>query len=106
MDIGVFVKNRRKEIKVESITDKIKKLPWYRRPLERHEFISRKGRDGKFYVQHNEWHKSIFVGPYKTVGEANDIIESYVCESNKIHLDKKVDSRVHSIQIEDYETFF
>ena len=105
-NIGEFIKNRRKEIKEETITDKIRKLPWYRRPLERNEFTSRKGKDGNFYVQHVEWHKTIFIGPYKTVNEAEDIIDSYLSESQKIHLDKKLDSRVHSIQIEDYANFF
>lgn len=105
-EIGIFIKKRRKEVKVDSISDEIKKLPWYRRPLIKEEFITRKGKDNKFYVQHNEWHRTIWVGPYNTSKDAEDIIESYLDESQKAPLDKKLDSKIHSVQIEDVETFF
>lgn len=104
--IESFIKNRRKEEKILSTTEKLNNVPWYRRQLDRKEFTYNKGQDGKFYIQHNEWHKTIFVGPYKTVHEAEDVINSYIAESKKINLDKKVDSRVHSVQIENYNEFF
>lgn len=104
--IGIFIKNRRKEVKVETIADKVRKLPWYRRQLERKEFTYQKGNDGHFYVRHQDWSKTIWIGPYKTEGEAEAIISSYLTESQKTYLDKKLDNRVHSVQIENYESFF
>ena len=90
----------------ETLFEKINRLPWYRRQLDRNEFTYKKGKDGKFYVQHDEWHETIYVGPYKSVHEAEDIINSYLTESQKIHLDKKLDSRIHSVKIENHNDFF
>lgn len=104
--IAEFIKSRRKEEKVESICEIIAKTPWYRRQLTRDEFIHKKAKDGKFYVQHNEWHRTIWIGPYKDKDEAEEIITSYLEESKKSHLDRKIDSKVHSLKIEDELSFF
>lgn len=104
--LGNFIKNRRKNVKEETLADRMSKLPWYRRQLDKEEFTYRQGKDGRYYVQHHEWHETIYVGPYKSVNEAEDIIDSYVTESQKIHLDKKLDSRIHSVKIENLEDFF
>lgn len=105
-DIGVFIKKRRKEVKVETISDKINKLPWYRKPLNRVDFITRKGKDNKYYVHHNEWSKVIWIGPYDSTIDTESIIDSYLEESSKAPLDRKVNDKIHSIHIENYEEFF
>jgi hypothetical protein len=83
------------------------KIPWYKRPLEASEFIIRKGKDKKYYIQHKEWSKRVWIGPYKNKNEVDTIIESYVVESLKFtSLDKKVNNTVHSLIVEDEKIFF
>lgn len=104
--IGVFVKKRRPTINVESIGTKVKKLHWYQKPINKEDFTSRRSKDGKLYLRHTEWHKTIWIGPYTNEGEVNTIINSYVEESQKEPLNRKLDvSKVHSVHIED-ESFF
>ena len=81
------------------------KTPWYKRPLEASEFITRKGKNKKYYIQHKEWSKRVWIGPYENIKEVDSIIKSYVNESLKTTLDKKVNSNVHSLTVED-ELFF
>ena len=105
-DIASFVAKKRKQVKVETIEDKIKKLPWYRRPIEKTAFVSRKAKDGKFYVHHCEWAKEVWIGPYKDDNEVLDIINAYVTESLKSPLDKAPRNSIHSVWVEDYKKFF
>jgi hypothetical protein len=99
-----YIAKRRKETKPVDI--KPVKLAWYQRPINREEFITKKGRDNKLYVRHNEWAKSVYIGPYNDTHEVNEIIKSYEEISSKMTLDKKLDNRVHSIYIENPKEFF
>ena len=103
--IESFVASKRKAIKVETICDKIKKLPWYRRPIDKESFISRKGKDGNLYVHHLEWSKYTWIGPYQTQKEVDDVINVYVTESLKAPLERKQHKLIHSLCVED-DNFF
>ena len=106
-DITSFVAKHRKQVKPISIEEKIKQLPWYRRPIERSAFIYKKAKDGKYYVRHNEWSKQIWIGPYQTKKDVNDIINSYVEKSLLSPLNKIVSKiEIHSVYINDLNNFF
>ena len=82
------------------------KLPWYKRPLERDEFIFKLAKNGKYYIKHKEWGKKIWIGPYDSLLSVENIITSYLLESLKGQIDKKVDSNVHSVVIQNEDEFF
>lgn len=103
--IAEFVRRKRK-VEVKELEIKEVKVPWYKRPIERTAFTIKKAKDGKFYAQHNEWSKRVWIGPYQTEDTTNKIIDSYVMESLKGSLDKKLSNSVHSVVIEDGDKFF
>ena len=105
-DIASFVAKKHKSVKSESLEEKIKKLPWYRRPIERTAFVSRKAKNGKLYVHHCEWSEHVWIGPYSSDKEVLDIINSYINESLKSPLDKRQTNLVHSVWVEDQKEFF
>lgn len=82
------------------------KLPWYKRPIERDAFESRKGKDNMLYIHHNEWAKKIWIGPYKNMTEVNSVIDEYVLESLKGPLNRVVNNNIHSVIIENEKKFF
>lgn len=103
--IAEFVRRKHK-IATQKVEIKEVKTPWYRRPIERDAFTIKMGKDNNYYVQHNEWSKRTWIGPYKDTVEAHLIIESYVMESLKGTLDKKPMDSVHSLVIENENDFF
>lgn len=106
-DISTFVRKHRREVKDISIGDKVDKLPWYKKPIERNAFISREGKDGKHYARHKEWSKEIWVGPYNTIQEVDELIDSYVRESEKEPLNRiTINHGIHSVYVDDIKTFF
>lgn len=106
--IAEFV--RRKRVihdDIKTVEIKEVKIPWYKRPLEHDEFISRQGVDGKLYVHHKEWSNRVWIGPYKNEKETKEIIDSYVNASLRTpSLDKKTNSKVHSLIVENEKEFF
>ena len=109
-ELSQFIKKRRKPTSLE-ITKPVthvtqEKLPWYKRPLERTEFIFRLARNGKYYIKHREWGKGIWIGPYTCTVDVERVIASYLVESLKQPLDRKVNSNVHSLTIENEAEFF
>lgn len=90
------------------VKDDIKKptIPWYKRPLEHNEFSYRKAKNGKLYVQHNEWSKNTWIGPYNNLKEVNDIVDAYVKESLIAPLDRKTNKNIHTIVVDDESEFF
>ena len=106
-DISTFVAKHRRQIKDITIEEKINELPWYKRPIEREAFISKKAKDGKYYVRHIEWSDKIWIGPYHTNKDAEEIIDSYVTKSSVTPLNKITsDKEIHSVYIENANTFF
>jgi hypothetical protein len=109
-ELSQFIKKRRKPTSLE-ITKPVthvtqEKLPWYKRPLERTEFTSKMARNGNYYIRHKEWGKGIWIGPYTCVADVEKVITSYLVESLKQPLDRKVDNNVHSLTIDNEEEFF
>lgn len=106
--IAAFVAKHKKQVTELSIDDKIRKLPWYKRPIERSAFLSRKAKNGEYYIKHNEWSQHIWIGPYNTMKEVNDIIDSYIETSSVKPLDKVTskENKIHSVCIENLDEFF
>jgi hypothetical protein len=104
-NIADFVKRKRK-VNVQKTEIKEVKTPWYRRPIEREAFSIKEGKDGKFYAQHNEWSKRVWIGPYASMDKVNKIIDAYVDESLKGTLAKKTMDSIHSVIIEDGQSHF
>ena len=101
-----YISKRRKAIPEKPVEIKQVKLPWYQRPLMKEEFVTKKGRDKKLYIRHPEWSETIFIGPYKNMKEVDEVINSYVDVSLQMTLERKLDSRIHSIKIENPKEFF
>ena len=101
---------QRQEIKeVETVKPSVEekhKEPWYKRPIEREAFSYKEAKNGKLYLRHREWSNKTWIGPYDTKQDINSVINSYVLESLKAPLDRKKNSNVHSVIIEDEEGFF
>jgi hypothetical protein len=106
-DISTFVAKHRRQVKDISIEERINKLPWYKRPIERSAFIFRKAKDGKYYVRHIEWAEPIWIGPYRTMKDVDGIISSYVEKSSVTPLNRiTTDKEIHSVYIDDVNNFF
>lgn len=109
-EIYAFIQRRKAKINSVGVkpveTVEVKQLPWYRRPLDKSEFRYKLAKNGRYYVRHKEWGNTTWIGPYTTVDAAERIIESYVVESLKDTLDKKTDSGIHSVIIDNPEEFF
>ena len=104
-NIADFVKRKRK-VNVQKTEIKEVKAPWYRRPIEREAFSIKEGKDGKYYAQHNEWSKRVWIGPYASMDKVNKIIDAYVDESLKGTLAKKTMDSIHSVIIENGDSYF
>ena len=105
--ISEFVSKHRKQVKNVSIEEKVSNLPWYQRPIERSAFTSRKAKNGKHYVRHKEWAEKIWIGPYNTLKDVDEIIDSYVKMSAVAPLNRITSNReIHSVYIEDINKFF
>ena len=101
-----YISKRKKEKPIVVTDIKPVKVAWYERPLSKEEFIIREAKDKKLYIRHKEWSETIYIGPYKTKKEVDEIIDSYINTSLEMSLSKKIDSRVHSILIESPDDFF
>lgn len=90
------------------VVNEVKKplVPWYKRPIEREEFSYRKAKNGKLYVQHHEWSRHTWIGPYDDLNGVNDIIDAYVKESLIAPLDRKANKNIHTIVVDDESEFF
>jgi hypothetical protein len=108
LEISKFIKKRKaKSVDITKKEDTADKpTPWYRRPLKADEFISKLAKNGRYYARHNEWGKTIWIGPYKDIKDVNNIIKSYVIESLKGSLSRKYNEEIHSVVIEDPDDFF
>lgn len=104
-----FIKNRRKPTSLEIKTPKVgaapAQIPWYRRPLSRSEFMFKIAKNGRYYVRHKEWGKGIWIGPYRNTVDVEAVIGSYLEESLKGSLDRVVDSKIHSVIMDDDNDF-
>ena len=109
-ELSQFINKRRKPTSLDLTKPSVhvtqEKLPWYKRPLDRTEFVFRLAKNGKYYIKHKEWANGIWIGPYTSVVDVENIITSYLVESLKQPLDRKVNSNIHSVTIEKEADFF
>ena len=109
-ELSDFINKRRKRVTIKEpevlVELSPEKMPWYKRPLQKNEFRYKLAKNGRWYVRHKEWSPTIWVGPYADMWIAERIIESYVTESLKSTLDKKINSDIHSVIIDNPSEFF
>lgn len=90
-------KNENKDSKKEVETIKEEPKHSYNKwdNIQKSDFIKKES-DGNFYAQHKEWKKNIWIGPYSTEKELDNVINSYVTETKKdiLHRDIK---NIHSV---------
>ena len=98
-------KKRKPSAVVKQVEIKQVELPWYKKPINKDDFHTKKAIAGKYYVQHNAWSKRTWIGPYETTTETDNIINSYVIESLKGSLERKPMDSVHSIVVDDNSFF-
>lgn len=83
---------------IEEVVEEKKEYKWFEIPIKKSDFII-KEHDSKFYARHKEWKKNIWIGAYESEKEVEDVIKSYVKETKKSSIDRKL-INVHSILIE------
>lgn len=92
-------KEENDRVEIDNTTEKENQLlKWYQKPILREDFIIKKY-NGKFYTKHKEWGNNIWIGAYDNIEIVNDIISSYIENSKKPILKRKLDNRIHSILI-------
>lgn len=89
-----------KSVEIKSSSDENKESssfdePWFIKDFKKYKF------DNKFYAQHKSWHDEVFVGPYDTKKELENIIIQYEEESLKPILERCFKLRIKSILIND-----
>ena len=77
-------KNENIEIKKEIKKEK----KWFELPMKKENF-SIIEKDNKFYSHYSEWKENIYIGPYDTEKELNQVIDMYVKETKKTDLLKR-----------------
>ena len=82
---------------------KPKKLKWFQKQITADQFVTRKGKNGKFYGHHTDWKSKIWMGPYDTEEELNKVIASYASTTKKPFGQRKEIKNLHSVIIEENE---
>ena len=80
--------------KVEIIEDK----KWWELPMEKEKFKC-KSHEGKYYAQYEGWNKNLWIGPYETKKDLNNVIKSYIEETKKNVLERNIQN-IHSILLD------
>lgn len=104
--IAAFVRKKRVVKNIQGVETNEKKIPWYRKPILKEAFSVKEGKDGNYYVHHEEWSPRVWIGPYTTEKATEKIINSYVTESLKGTLQNKTVDSIHSLIVEDGKLFF
>lgn len=79
-------------IETETVTQKEKQ--WWELPMKKSLFKTMK-HDSKFYGQYEAWKGDVWIGPYDTDKELNEVIKSYVDETKKPIKDRNI-KNIHS----------
>ena len=93
IDVEELEKRKQTLIKEEVVT--IKEKRWWELPMKKTLFKTEKYK-GKFYGQYEGWSENVWIGPYDTEKQLNDVIKSYVEETKKPVMDRNIEN-VHSI---------
>ena len=68
---------------------KIEEPKWFQKPISIDCFEIKESKNGKFYAQHKEWKKNIYIGGYDTKDELNKVLEDYCKNSKRSPMNKK-----------------
>jgi hypothetical protein len=93
IDVEELEKRKQSLIKEEVLT--IKEKRWWELPMKKTLFKTEKYK-GKFYGQYEGWSENVWIGPYDTEKQLNDVIKSYVEETKKPVMERNI-KNVHSI---------
>ena len=93
IDVEELEKRKQTLIKEEVVT--IKEKRWWELPMKKTLFKTEKYK-GKFYGQYEGWSENVWIGPYDTEKQLNDVIKSYVEETKEPVMDRNIEN-VHSI---------
>lgn len=75
----------------------IKEKQWWEYPMKK-TFFKHKKFEGKHYSQYEGWRDDVWIGPYNSEQELNDVIKSYIEETKKPIGERKIEN-IHSIII-------
>lgn len=92
--IDVEELEKRKQTLIKEVVT-IKEKRWWELPMKKTLFKTEKYK-GKFYGQYEGWSENVWIGPYDTEKQLNDVIKSYVEETKKPVMDRNIEN-VHSI---------
>lgn len=100
IDVEELEKRKQTLIKEEALSKEkeivtIKEKQWWELPMKKTLFKTEKYK-GKFYGQYEGWSENVWIGPYDTEKQLNDVIKSYVEETKKPVMDRNIEN-VHSI---------
>ena len=100
IDVEELEKRKQTLIKEEALSKEkeivtIKEKQWLELPMKKTLFKTEKYK-GKFYGQYEGWSENVWIGPYDTEKQLNDVIKSYVEETKKPVMDRNIEN-VHSI---------
>ena len=100
IDVEELEKRKQTLIKEEAFSKDeevvtIKEKRWWELPMKKTLFKTEKYK-GKFYGLYEGWSENVWIGPYDTEKQLNDVIKSYVEETKKPVMDRNIEN-VHSI---------
>lgn len=75
----------------------IKEKRWWEVPMKK-TFFKHKKIEAKHYAQYEGWKKDVWIGPYNSEQELNEVIKSYIEETKKPIGERKIEN-IHSIII-------
>lgn len=99
IDVEALEKRKQVIVKEEPIIENevitTKEKQWWELPMKKSLFKTQKYED-KYYGQYDAWKNDVWIGPYDTEKELNDVIKSYVEETKKPQKDRDI-KNIHSI---------
>lgn len=99
IDVEALEKRKQVIVKEEPIIENevvtTKEKQWWELPMKKSLFKTQKY-EGKYYGQYDAWKNDVWIGPYDTEKELNDVIKSYVEETKKPQKDRDI-KNIHSI---------
>lgn len=97
-----MVKKQLKNAALEHLPKKRQVEPkWFQKQITADQFEIKQNKDGKYFAHHEEWKKTIWIGPYDTEEEINKVIDSYVSVTKRPFGKRKELKNVHSILMDE-----
>ena len=87
-------------------------IPWYKKKLNKNDFSTIKGKNGKLYLRHKDWEPWLYVGGYDDEKICDEIICSYVTNSamnnsiaKPLTKSTNITAKIHTVIIYDKDFF-